>query len=154
MRSRIISFACVYVCVYVYMCVYVCVCVCMCLCVRVCACVCVCMCMCVCMCVCVWTCQNTYLSDSTKETEGYMLDFLSPTSLTNISTSFWADHHVVLCWLVECRMVKGWFQCSKWIWPASFVCSWYLLIIINKPAQLITLKALFRIHQFFTLTMC
>ena len=63
--------------------------------------------------------------------------------------SIWSDHQVVLCWLVECRMV--WviaaFNCMQ---VASSDCCRYLLSSVNMRYYLY-LKVLFSIHQSFSL---
>ena len=43
----------------------------------------------------------------------------------------WSDHHVVLCWLVECTMIWVWFMHSDKCKFASYQCNWYLSLSIN-----------------------
>ena len=52
---------------------------------------------------------------------------LSPTSHDYVPTRSQSDHHVLLRWLVECRMILVLSPAFKWMSFVSFYRSWYVL---------------------------
>ena len=63
-------------------------------------------------------------------------------------TSFRPNHHVALCWIIECIFIWDWFQqADEYTWPHS---SQPIFLVVNERAVLLILKVLLAgIHQSF-----
>ena len=70
---------------------------------------------------------------------------LSPTSSSYALTSFQPDCQLVLCWLMECTLLWGWFQHSANQNASDW--SWYRCFVISDSTPLPACKAFFEIHQ-------